>query len=75
MHQLPDDFVSDAGAFNQEGVEKDVPDGQYLCFGDNRSHSRDGREFGPIEKKLIVGKAFFIYWPVNYMGLVPMIKI
>jgi len=72
---LPDDFVSDAGAFNQEGVEKDVPDGQYLCFGDNRSHSRDGREFGPIEKKLIVGKAFFIYWPVNYMGLVPMIKI
>jgi signal peptidase I len=72
---LPDDFVSEPGAFNQEGVEKEVPEGQYLCFGDNRSHSRDGREFGPIDKKLIVGKAFFIYWPVNYIGKVPTIRL
>lgn len=72
---LPDDFVTDPGAFNQEGVEKEVPEGQYLCFGDNRSHSRDGREFGPIDKKLIVGKAFFIYWPVNYIGKVPTIRL
>ncbi len=71
---LPEDFVSDPGSFNQEGVEREVPEGQYLCFGDNRSHSRDGREFGPIDKKLIVGKAFFIYFPVNYMSLVPKIR-
>ena len=72
---LPSDYVSDPGAFSQEGVEKEVPTGMYLCFGDNRSHSRDGREFGPIKKDLIVGKAFFKYWPPKAIGLVQNIKI
>jgi len=67
--------VSEPGSFNTEGVEKTVPDGQYLCFGDNRSHSRDGREFGTIDKKLIVGKAFFKYWPPQSIGLVPKIAL
>ena len=71
---LPIDFVSDAGDFNSEGDEKTVPQGQYLCFGDNRSHSRDGREFGPIKKELIVGRAFFKYWPPQSIGLVPTIR-
>ena len=72
---LPDDFVTSAGSFNQEGVERTVPEGQYLCFGDNRSHSRDGREFGPIDKSLIVGRAFFKYWPVSSFGLVSKVEI
>lgn len=71
---LPDDFVSEPGAFLEEGVEKEVPEGHYLCLGDNRSHSRDGREFGPIEKRLIVGKAFFVYWPAESVGLVPQVR-
>jgi signal peptidase I len=71
---LPSDFVSDPGSFCEEGIEKTVPEGMYLPFGDNRSHSRDGREFGPIKKELIVGKAFFIYWPANSIGLVPKIS-
>jgi len=72
---LPSDFVTEAGDFNSEGDEKTVPQGQYLCFGDNRSHSRDGREFGPIRKELIVGRAFFKYWPPQSIGLVPTIKL
>lgn len=71
---LPSDFLTEAGAFNQEGVERVIPEGEYLCFGDNRSHSRDGREFGPIKKDLIVGKAFFKYWPPESVGLVPTIR-
>jgi signal peptidase I len=71
---LPEDFVSDPGDFLEEGLEQEVPVGSYLCLGDNRSHSRDGREFGPIEKRLIVGKAFFVYWPANSIGLVPQVR-
>lgn len=71
---LPDDYITDPGSFCQEGVEVEVPEGKYLVFGDNRSHSRDGREFGPIDKSLIVGKAFFKYWPVSEMGLIPTIR-
>lgn len=71
---LPDDFVTDSGSFCKEGVEVTVPEGNYLVFGDNRGHSRDGREFGPITKDLILGKAFFKYWPVSALGLIPTIR-
>ena len=68
---LPDMVYSEPGDFCQEGVEVTVPENQYLCFGDNRPNSRDGREFGPIDKELLIGKAFFRYWPVNKVGLIP----
>lgn len=68
---LADDVVISPGSFLQEGVERVIPTGQYLPLGDNRPHSRDGREFGPISIDLIVGKAFFRYWPVNALGLIP----
>jgi len=71
---LPKDFVTDPGSFAQEGLEVEVPQGSFLVFGDNRSHSRDGREFGPIDRKLILGKAFFKYWPVSSIGIVPTIR-
>jgi len=71
---LPDDFYSEAGDYCQEGVARTVPDGQYLCFGDNRSHSRDGRVFGPIDENAIVGKAFFKYWPIDSLGLIPKVS-
>lgn len=71
---LPNDVITTEGQFSKEGVEETVPEGEYLCFGDNRQHSRDGREFGPIKKELIVGKAFFKYWPVSSLGLIPKIS-
>jgi signal peptidase I len=68
---LPKDYVTEPGTYLKEGIEMTIPDGMYLPMGDNRSHSRDGREFGPIKKDLIIGKAFFRYWPVNVLGLTP----
>jgi len=72
---LPSDYVTEPGAYLQEGVERVISQGEYLCLGDNRSHSRDGREFGPIKKNLIVGRAFLKYWPLSSVGLVPKIRI
>ncbi|MDD2225233.1 MAG: signal peptidase I [Candidatus Shapirobacteria bacterium] len=71
---LPGGVITMEGQYAEEGAEKTVPSGEYLCFGDNRQHSRDGREFGPIKKELIVGKAFFKYWPVSSIGLVPKVE-
>ena len=71
---LPKGVITNPGQYSQEGVEQIVPEGQYLCFGDNRQHSRDGREFGPIKKDLIVGKAFFKYWPLNSIELIPKVS-
>ncbi|MFA4826881.1 MAG: signal peptidase I [Candidatus Shapirobacteria bacterium] len=72
---IPSDFVTEAGSYSTEGMGKTIPAGQYLCLGDNRMHSRDGREFGPIEKEAIVGRAFFKYWPLKSVGLVSAVKI
>ena len=45
-----------------------VPPGQYYMMGDNRGESADSREWGPVPRKWIIGKAFFTYWPPKRIG-------
>ncbi|WP_317890598.1 signal peptidase I [Acidicapsa ligni] len=47
-----------------------VPAGEYFVMGDHRSISSDSREFGPVRKDLIYGKAEFVYWPRQDVGVV-----
>lgn len=62
------------GSFVQEGVDITVAEDEYFVMGDNRPHSSDSREFGPIGKDLIIGRAFFRYWPLTELGQVPQIN-
>jgi signal peptidase I len=67
---LPNDYVTTEKSFLRDGVPYAIPDGYYMVFGDNRSYSSDSREWGPIERKAIVGKAWVRYWPVNKIGMI-----
>jgi len=67
---LPSDFSTRAGHYLKEGMESKIPADFYIFMGDNRDHSRDAREFGPVKKEAIVGRAFVRYWPLNRAGLV-----
>ncbi len=51
-------------------AEMVVPEGSYFMMGDHRSISSDSREFGPVERSLIYGKAVFVYWPARDAGVV-----
>lgn len=59
------------GSYLQEGAQVVVPEGQYFVAGDNRPHSSDSREFGPIAKEDFIGVAFFRYYPFNNVGTFP----
>jgi len=47
-----------------------VPAESYYMMGDHRSISSDSRDFGPVERSLIYGKAVFVYWPARDAGVV-----
>ena len=46
-----------------------IPEDHYYMMGDNRGQSADSREWGPVPKKWIIGRAFMTYWPPGRIGL------
>ena len=44
--------------------------GEYFVMGDNRAHSTDSREYGPITADDLVGRAWLRYWPPRRCGIV-----
>lgn len=68
---LPEDYQTFGGNFAGENQVVIIPENQYFAMGDNRSHSSDSRDWGPVPKENIIGKAWLRYWPVNRLGLIP----
>ncbi len=53
--------AADTGAFGPVRVPSD----SYFVMGDNRAHSKDSRQFGPVPRHLIRGKPVFVYFSSN----------
>jgi signal peptidase I len=51
-----------------EPREITIPPGYFFMMGDNRGESDDSRDWGPVPKGWIIGKAFFTYWPPHRIG-------
>jgi signal peptidase I len=68
--RLEEAYVPDEYRDSRSYPEIVVPPDYYYMMGDHRSISSDSREFGPVERDLIYGKAAFVYWPTRDAGVV-----
>lgn len=68
---IPEGTYIFGGSYLQENESIIVPEGMYFLAGDNRPHSSDSREFGPIALEDFIGQAFLRYWPFDRAGLLP----
>ncbi len=57
-----DDFT-DERQFFEFPIE--IPEGEYFVLGDNRGASNDSRNWGYVHADDVVGRAWFMYWPMR----------
>lgn len=67
--QLHEDYVPEEFMDTRSYPEIIVPQNAYFVLGDHRSMSNDSREFGPVGRGYIYGKAVFGYWPMEKLGI------
>lgn len=68
--RLPEPYVPERYSDDRSQPEMILPAHKYFLMGDHRSISSDSREFGPVDRDLIYGKAAFVYWPFEQVGVV-----
>lgn len=70
---IPEDFETYPGQYTRDKAVF-LGTNEYFVVGDNRPYSSDSRAWGPITTNDIVGKAFFVYWPLSIMGSIPSVS-
>jgi signal peptidase I len=61
-HTLQDRYDSRLRSAN-DTIE--IPPRHFVAFGDNTLNSLDSRYWGPLPEENVIGKSFFVYWPVS----------
>lgn len=67
---LRERYYYNRGKYGEEGLKIKVPLDSFYVLGDNSATSRDSRYWGFVPKKDLIGKAFFIYWPLYRIRLI-----
>lgn len=67
--ELPENYVPDEYRDRMSVPELRVGANQFFVMGDHRSSSNDSRAWGPVDREHIYGKAVFVYWPLDRLGV------
>jgi signal peptidase I len=64
--KLNEDYLSEnLNTYGNNEIKVEVGGNEYFVLGDNRSASKDSRNFGPVDKSFITGKILFRGWPLD----------
>jgi len=61
-------YTSPPGSYRNKTVT--LGDREYYTLGDNRNASRDSRSFGPVNRANIIGKVWFVGFPLDKFRVV-----
>ncbi len=67
---LDPSVITNGGSYLHEGQTIKLKEDEYFVCGDNRTNSSDSRDFGPIKKSAIKGKAWIVYYPFSEFRVV-----
>lgn len=68
--QVEEKYVPVRFTDDRSQAEEVIGAHEFFVMGDHRSISSDSRDFGPVDRSLIYGKAAFVYWPMDQLGVV-----
>ena len=63
-------YYYNRGDYGQEKKTILVPPGYYFVMGDNSASSHDSRFWGFVPEENMIGRADFIYWPLNRIRMI-----
>jgi len=67
--RLEEPYLIDINRDRASMTRRTVEPGKYFVLGDHRNSSNDSRSWGTVAREAIYGKAVFVYWPLNRLGL------
>lgn len=68
--RIANNYYTNQGDYAKQGMEIVVPQGKYFFLGDNSRASLDSRFWGFVDEADIIGKALFIWWPFERIGMI-----
>jgi signal peptidase I len=66
---LEEDYVPEEYRDHASMPPMRVPQDQFFVLGDHRTSSNDSRSWGMVPRRYIYGKAVFVYWPLEKLGV------
>lgn len=66
---LDEPYVPNEYRDHQSRPSRKIMPEEYYVLGDHRSSSNDSRNWGPVHRRFIYGKAVFVYWPLQKIGM------